>query len=242
MEPTDQSGPTGQTAVQPSLDALLEQVRTLALELHPQHGRTLQVTLDSVLDRDLGFDSLSRVELALRLERISGIALPEQALAAAEKVRDLWDALGTGAARSQPRADTGRTVPAGASAGTPDSATTLLEMLDWHVQRHARRPHVYLYGDAEESDEISYESLADGALGVAAGLQARGLLPGQTVAIMLPTSRDYLQSFLGILLAGGIPVPIYPPMRPSQLEDHLRRHAGILNNAETVLLITVREA
>ena len=242
MESTDQSVRAGQTAARLSLDVLLEQVRTLALELYPQHGRTLQVTLDSVLDRDLGFDSLSRVELALRLERISGIGLSEQALGGAERVRDLWDALSTGVVRSQHRADTGRTAAVGASAGTPDSATTLLEMLDWHVRRHARRPHVYLYGDTEEPDDISYVGLADGALGVAAGLQARGLLPGQTVAIMLPTSRDYLQSFLGILLAGGIPVPIYPPLRPSQLEDHLRRHAGILNNAETVLLITVREA
>jgi 1-acyl-sn-glycerol-3-phosphate acyltransferase len=59
---------------------------------------------------------------------------------------------------------------------------------------------------------------------------------------MLPTGRDYLFSFFGILLAGGIPVPIYPPLRPSQLEDHLRRHAGILANAQAVLLITVAEA
>ena len=42
--------------------------------------------------------------------------------------------------------------------------------------------------------------------------------------------------------AGGIPVPIYPPARPEQLEDHLRRHAGILDNAGALLLITVPEA
>jgi hypothetical protein len=30
---------------------------------------------------------------------------------------------------------------------------------------------------------------------------------------------------------GAIPVPIYPPMRLSQLEDHLRRQTGILRNA-----------
>ena len=40
---------------------------------------------------------------------------------------------------------------------------------------------------------------------------------------------------LAILIAGGIPVPIYPPARPSQLEEHLRRHVGILNNARAVL-------
>ncbi|MFB3079673.1 MAG: AMP-binding protein, partial [Lysobacterales bacterium] len=107
---------------------------------------------------------------------------------------------------------------------------------------HPQRPHVYLYGEGDEPETITYATLVDGARAVAAGLQARGLLPGQSVAIMLPTGRDYLFSFFGILLAGGIPVPIYPPLRPSQLEDHLRRHAGILGNAQTVLLITVAEA
>ena len=46
------------------------------------------------------------------------------------------------------------------------------------------------------------------------------------VALMLPTGADYFFGFFGILAAGGIPVPIYPPARPEQIEDHLRRHAG----------------
>ncbi|OZA92651.1 MAG: hypothetical protein B7X57_07560, partial [Erythrobacter sp. 34-65-8] len=48
----------------------------------------------------------------------------------------------------------------------------------------------------------------------AAGLQGLGLQPRQTVAIMLPTSREYFFAYFGVLLAGGIPVPIYPPARP----------------------------
>lgn len=223
-------------------EVLLEQVSWLAMELRPQQARPLQVRLDSALDRDLGFDSLSRVELAIRLERTSGMALPEQALTRAETVGDLWEALGAagnpvaGPARAEP------IVSPGEADGTPRRATTLIEMLDWHVQRHPQRAHVFLYGDSDEPETIGYADLDDGAHRVAAGLQAKGLLPGQAVAIMLPTCRDYLHSFLGILLAGGIPVPIYPPFRPSQLEDHLRRHAGILDNAEAVLLITVPEA
>ena len=38
----------------------------------------------------------------------------------------------------------------------------------------------------------------------------------------------------GILLAGAIPVPIYPPTRPGQIEDHLRRQAGILQNLSLI--------
>ncbi|HET9403883.1 MAG TPA: AMP-binding protein, partial [Burkholderiales bacterium] len=63
-----------------------------------------------------------------------------------------------------------------------------------------------------------------------------------TVAIMLPTCPDYFHTFYGILRAGGIPVPIYPPARASQIEDHLKRHAGILSNALTEVMITVPQA
>jgi 1-acyl-sn-glycerol-3-phosphate acyltransferase len=59
---------------------------------------------------------------------------------------------------------------------------------------------------------------------------------------MLPTCPEYFFSFFGILLAGGVPVPIYPPARPQQLEDHLRRHARILGNAGSRFLITVPQA
>ena len=80
------------------------------------------------------------------------------------------------------------------------------------------------------------------AAAVAAGLLARDVMPGDTVAIMLPTSRAYFVTFAGVVLAGAVPVPIYPPARPSQLADHLRRHTGILANARAALLVTVPEA
>ena len=47
---------------------------------------------------------------------------------------------------------------------------------------------------------------------------------------------------LGALFAGGVPVPLYPPSRPSQLEDHLNRIAGILLNARARVLVTVGRA
>ena len=59
---------------------------------------------------------------------------------------------------------------------------------------------------------------------------------------MLPTEKDYLFTFFGILLAGGVPVPLYPPARLNQIKDHLNRHCSILNNCKTPLLITLPEA
>jgi hypothetical protein len=40
-----------------------------------------------------------------------------------------------------------------------------------------------------------------------------------------------------VLYAGGVPVPVYPPFRRAQVEDHLRRQAGILRNAGARVLI-----
>ncbi len=77
---------------------------------------------------------------------------------------------------------------------------------------------------------------------MARGLRARGVAEGDRVAIMLPSGAAFFAAFFGALYAGGVPVPIYPPLRPSQLEEHLRRQAGILRNAEARVLVTVAEA
>jgi acyl carrier protein len=205
-------------------------------------GRPARVTLDSALDRDLGIDSLGRVELLLRAEREFGVHLPEQALVAADTPRDLLRiALAVqGPAEAVDQAV--RLLASGGDAEYPDHARTLPEVVDWHVQRHPDRLHIHLYGEHDTAEGLTYAALAEGAASVAAQLADRDLEPGEAVAIMLPTSRDYFFSFLGILLAGGIPVPIYPPLRLSQLEDHMQRHARILDNAQVVMLITVPEA
>jgi hypothetical protein len=59
---------------------------------------------------------------------------------------------------------------------------------------------------------------------------------------MLPTSRAYLNAFYGTLLAGGVPVPLYPPARLTTIEDHMTRHVGILKNAGASIMITIPEA
>ncbi|HSG11055.1 MAG TPA: AMP-binding protein, partial [Gammaproteobacteria bacterium] len=229
--------------VDDTVGRLLDIIQQLVVELHPRRPPSARLTLDSALDRDLGFDSLSRVELLLRIERTFGVSLPEQLTMTVETPRDLLRAVlsGHAPARQVAVAPVGIVTP-GKVTDVPVEAATLLDMLNWHVHNNPQRPHIFLYGENNEPETITYAALFDGALAIAAGLHAHELQPGQSVALMLPTGRDYLFSFFGILMAGGIPVPIYPPARASQLEEHLRRHAGILGNANAVFLITVPEA
>ncbi|MEK7835044.1 MAG: AMP-binding protein, partial [Pseudomonadota bacterium] len=232
---------TGQAATDETAARLLRLIEQLLAESHPQ--RQLTVTLDSSLERDLGLDSLGRVELLQRTERTFGVSLPDQVLNTIETPRDLVRCvLSSHGGRHALSDKTVMTLAVGGAQRVPEAALTLPEVLDWHVAQHPAQLQIYLYGDDEQEQQISYAELADGARAVAAGLIGRGLEPAGTVAIMLPTGRDYFFSFFGILLAGGVPVPIYPPVRLSQIEDHMRRHVMILANAGASFLITVPEA
>jgi 1-acyl-sn-glycerol-3-phosphate acyltransferase len=223
-------------------EALLGIVRQVVEELHPgAPGR--RMTLDSFLDRDLGLDSLGRVELVGRLERAFDVGLAEQVVATAETPRDLLRAVLSAAdpAESPDESAVLDTAELGAAEPAPARSRTLPEVLDWHVDNHAERRHVTLLSGDGESVELTYAALRERALAIAAGLQDRGLEPAQTVGLMLPTSVEYFAAFCGVLLAGGVPVPLYPPTRPSQIEDHLRRQARILSTALAGFLITVPE-
>ena len=226
-------------------DELLGIVRALYAELHRAEPDLQSVTLQSALDRDLGLDSLSRVELLLRLEQQFGVHLSENTLATAETVADLLRAVTSAVALGEaPR----RVAPVNVAAlaprprlNEPREAATLLQVLESRAQSSPAATHAVLLGEGAP-ETLTYAQLLDGAQRVAGALVRAGVPGGATVALMLPTSSAYLHCFLGVLLAGAIPVPIYPPTRPSQLEEHIQRHAGILANAAADTLITFREA
>jgi 1-acyl-sn-glycerol-3-phosphate acyltransferase len=218
---------------------LLDLVRAVALEVRP--GRSLpSLHLDTPLEEDIGLDSLGRVELMLRIQRRFGLRLPDEAAVGARTPRDLLRAM-----RSAPATGDGPEVPVQTApdpgSGSPAAAGTLVEVLDWHAAAQPDRTHVTLYSDTGEGEALSYRQLQRGAGEVAAGLRALGLRVGDTVGIMLPTGMDFFYAFHGILRAGGIPVPLYPPFRTDQIEDHCRREARVLDNAGTPFFIASRE-
>ncbi len=221
---------------------LLRIVSDLAHELHPHLRKAAPVTLETDLDRDLGLDSLGRAELILRLDKAFKVRLPDQLLSEATRVGDLLDALREAAPDLvADRATTPFEQVALPPAAAPTEARTLIEALAFHVANHGDRPQLRLWKDDRDAEAITYRDLHEAALRVANGLLKQGLNIGDRVAIMLPTKPGFFHALFGVLYAGGVPVPVYPPFRRSQVEDHLRRQAGILNNAETRFLIIDEE-
>src|SRR6266550_4495494 len=226
-------------------------VRGLLEELSPQ--ARVRVTPESVLDRDLGLDSLALVELIARLEAALGIPLKEESLLEARTLGDLVAAILSlsGPPSAAPALPGPMAVPSLISSATrgptegawaPGDARTLPEVLDWHATRHPERIHIRLLPSAGSPEDLTYGELARAARAAAGELLRHGLERGDSVALMLPTGRDYFVAFIGALLAGGVPVPIYPPVRGSDIEEHLQRQASILDNARARLLVSVPEA
>ncbi len=225
--------------VSPSAEErVLGVTRDLLLEIHHQQRKFPPITPDSRFDSDLGFDSLTRAELLLRLERSFDIELPDSLIAEANTPRDLMHALQShahGQGRRLQKAT--RETVTGTAIDEPFASRTLIEVLTTHAEAHSDRIHLNLWQSDEAMQAVTYGELLTAAMSIAGGLLARDLEPGDRVGIMLPTCTEFFFTFCGVLWAGGVPVPIYPPARQKQLEEHIRRQGKILHNAGARILI-----
>ncbi len=81
-----------------------------------------------------------------------------------------------------------------------------------------------IFLDAQENERpLPFAELYARALRTAGALRQRGIRRGDRVALILPTGVEFMDAFFGTLLAGAVPVPLYPPVRLGRLEEfHLR--------------------
>jgi 1-acyl-sn-glycerol-3-phosphate acyltransferase len=227
-------------------ERLLDVVRGLVSELGHQTALA-SVVPTAHLERELGLGSLERVELLLRIEQTFGARLSDSVLAEADTVQDVIAALSAadGLHASAPRPSASARAPRISSdeiaEGLP-TAETLQHVLRYRGRADAAKTHLIFFEDEGESPAVTFGELFAGAERVAADLVQRGIGRGDSVAIMLPTSRDFFLSFAGTLLAGATPVPIYPPVRADRIAEYAERQSAILANAGARLLITFREA
>src|SRR6185369_856255 len=138
-----------ETGIQP--ERVLEVVAAVAKEARPNVEP--RVTLDSSLEKELGLDSLARVELVLRLEKEFHASLPEQALATSETPRDLLRFLLSSAGHAPRAADiqvASLVQGEGVRPPTESQARSLTEALEYHVERQPDRLTVFMYEEQQE--------------------------------------------------------------------------------------------
>lgn len=107
------------------------------------------------------------------------------------------------------------------------------------LERAARsREGVCFVDRAERETFLTYEEIVERAAAVAGAIQSLGIEPGDPVALVLETGPEFYYAFFGVLLAGGVPMPLYPPVRLGLLDEYHRRTAGMLRACGTRLVLT----
>jgi len=224
---------------------LLDVIRALVVQLGG--GRSLDaVQLNCDLESALGIGSLERVELLARIESALGVHLPD----AAAESRTPEELLGwiersasspefPGISKSPPAGDPPpvRSPSRTKFESIPRSSTLGEALLSW-ADRDPDRTHAHFREGENDESTITYGELATGALRLGAEFRRRGIGPGDTVGLMLPTGKEFLTGFFGTLFAGGIPVPLYPPLRTDRAGAFADRQRAIFANAGLALLIT----
>lgn len=209
-------------------------------------SRPLRISPSSDLERDLGLGSLERVELILRLQQKLLVKLPEATLAGSQTPASLVAALAscTNGHRDEAVSPTffrfessAGNVPSPLKWQVPNSVHSLVELAHFRAETEGDRTHLFLL-DGDTECCLSFAELWSGGLRVAAGFAELGLEPGFRGAILLPTGADFFTMFLGILIAGGVSVPLYPPANLRDLSEYIEREIKILENAQPRVLVT----
>jgi fatty-acyl-CoA synthase len=122
----------------------------------------------------------------------------------------------------------------GAPAIRPEHAT-LTEMLAAAAQTEVS---LFFVNRKEQDHEVPMARVRERALSIAADLVARGVRKGDRVALVLPTCPEFVECLFGVLCAGAIPVPLYPPVRLGRLEEYHSKTAAMLRAVDAALVVT----
>ncbi len=92
--------------------------------------------------------------------------------------------------------------------------------------------------NANKPTLFSYAALYRAAEVRARALMGHGLVRGDRVAMVLAQPQDFVITFLGALLAGLVPVPMFPPLSFGKLDAYADSAVNILTVAGAKLIVT----
>ncbi len=85
---------------------------------------------------------------------------------------------------------------------------------------------------------LSFREIHARARRTAAALRHAGVSAGDRVALVFPTSPAFMDAYFGVLLAGAVAVPLYPPFRLGRLPEYHAATARMIGTADACLLLT----
>jgi long-chain acyl-CoA synthetase len=102
--------------------------------------------------------------------------------------------------------------------------------------RHSPDAEAYAYPDGGGWHRVTWSGVYTAVIPLAAGLIARGVVPGARVAMCAATSYRAILADLAIACAGAVTVPIYPATRDDEARTQIHRAGAVLTFADRPVL------
>ena len=109
--------------------------------------------------------------------------------------------------------------------------TTLLS----RIERASTRPHAITFITGDAQTRVPWSQLHDEARAMAAALQARGVAPGDHVALLGPTTRHLVTAIQAGWLCGAAVVVLPLPMRLGSLDEFVASTRARMASADITL-------
>lgn len=129
-------------------------------------------------------------------------------------------------------------MPAAEPAGATERADSIIQRLIDSADRPAGVRFVGQSVAPPDGDGfVSWRDIHDQAKGVAVALAARGVVPGDHVAILGPTSRSLITVIQGCWLAGAASMVLPLPMRMASLDAFVESTRARIRHGDATLLL-----
>ncbi len=220
-----------------------QQVMEIVRELLQQQGKeraAANLKPTSSFERDLGLASLDLVELMVRCEAKLEMELPDEIAEQADTPAGWAKAIQQGTQEKSAESVYRIVPPSGSIAPEPVTAQTLVDALRWHAEHTPGKTQVHLL-EAGAGRGVTCGQILDVAETVARGLLAQGVERGAPVAILLPNGEDFLYAYFGVILAGAVPMPLFPPADVTRLCEYMERQSNLLRKAGARFLISFEQ-
>ncbi|HEY3595428.1 MAG TPA: fatty acyl-AMP ligase [Polyangiaceae bacterium] len=113
---------------------------------------------------------------------------------------------------------------------------TLLDALRDNA-RHSDKGITFVRSDGREQT-LCYRDVWIETQRRAAWLRRHRIGKGDRVVLTLPEAEDFVLNFFGVIAAGAVPVPLYPPATLARLDAYYANLARVIAASEAKLLIT----
>ena len=120
----------------------------------------------------------------------------------------------------------------------PSTVQTLVDVLRFRAKENSERTAIALLHRTRIEKQFTFQELYQLTLEKAGVLYQYGVKTGDRIVIILPTGSDFFASFWGTLLAGAVPVPIYPPIRLHRMHDYQSYLKTIVQKSEAHVILT----